>query len=36
MLTRNFDSHAYHFSRQHAAHPAQSNAIALDVQEATA
>ncbi|SFW35461.1 cyclohexanone monooxygenase [Pseudomonas sp. NFACC19-2] len=36
MLTRNFDPHAYHFSRQHAAHPAQSNAISLDVQEVSA
>ena len=36
MLTRNFDPHAYHFSRQHAAHPAQSNAISLDAQEVSA
>ncbi|MBM7059452.1 NAD(P)/FAD-dependent oxidoreductase [Pseudomonas sp. UL073] len=34
MLTRNFDPAAYHFSRQSAAHPAQSYAIAAE--EATA
>ncbi|MDG9759414.1 NAD(P)/FAD-dependent oxidoreductase [Pseudomonas sediminis] len=36
MLTRHFDPPAYHFSRKQAAHPAQSNAIALDVQETSA
>ncbi len=35
MLTRHFDPTAYHFSRKHPAHPAQSNAVAMP-QEADA
>lgn len=35
LLTRNFDPAAYHFSRRHAAHPAQSHALQL-AQEANA
>ncbi len=35
LLTRNFDPAAYHFSRRHAVHPAQSNA-AQSPQEASA
>ena len=36
LLTRNFDPAAYHFSRKHAVHPAQSSAIAFTAQEASA
>ena len=36
LLTRNFDPAAYHFSRKHAAHPAQNSAIQLTAQEASA
>lgn len=36
LLTRNFDPAAYHFSRKHAAHPAQSSAVQFIAQEASA
>jgi len=36
LLTRNFDPAAYHFSRKNAVHSAQSNAIQLIAQEASA